>query len=373
MRKNFLSFLTAIFAIALVLSAVMNAEASRQRLKGMAMDADSYWMIEKDTITTTLSPATLIGFPSLVGMNEDGSAANRNASLFWKVSDTAIFHFLTSGASSLNLYGAFGISADTTVGFNVAATTVTDTSVTKDKQTYSGTLSILQKMGSDSLDVAFTFAKVFGQDGASQAQMPDNLGTATLFVRYNMAVSEAQKLHILFKGIYDDSTITKAMTGASPAQEVVTKTYTVGLSDEVKLSDSALAYVGVYNKYISKTAKNLATGFQSDNLALHFGVEGKISDMFKARIGANKTLYSYYKGDYLPTEINNGTNTTVPATTLASGLTCRIGQLQIDWVIDVQLIKDGPYLISGKNSGTGGTVFSSDVNVAYLFDTPVIK
>lgn len=362
MRKNFLSFLTAIFAIALVLSALTNAEASRQRLAGLGMDSDSYLMIEKDTITTTINPAALIGFPSLIGYNFGGA---ENASLFYKVSDTAIFHFLTDGSKSVNLFGAFGISSDTTIGFNAQYTTTSDGAASSDKQTASGTIGLLQKIGSDSIDFAATFAKEFGQTGPAANQKEKNLGTITVLARYNMAASETQRLHIYAKGIYDDSAMTDADT-----KDRLTITGQLGISDEIKLSDSSLAYVGLYNKYVKFQDPTAAAGYTFDVVALHFGVEGKLSDMFKGRMGVNKRLYNYEKYDGVMSKINvAGTQTVVPVTNLSMGLTAAIGQFRIDWVVNKQILVDGPNFINGA----ANNAFSTDVNVAYLFDTPVIK
>ena len=160
----------------------------------------------------------------------------------------------------------------------------------------------------------------------------------------------------------------------------------------MNLLNNAKAFAGfdftytMFTYSYSGTDKSNATsdteGYSGDassiRIPLIMGMEAKISESWTARFSLAHQIYdpSYESSD---NTLNSGLNKTSYAsneddsadTELNIGLSYKLGNFRFDWLANIDIFIEGPYILSGKISPTTGeasTPVSTAFAVTYLFD-----
>lgn len=229
------------------------------------------------------------------------------------------------------------------------------------------------------------------------------MGDLGLIVAGSYAMSEVNAINFR-AGFQMSSTTTEAKldtdlagtkNSISDKIEKNTTSFAFGASDEIKISNIATAFIGfdfVYygapQKVHTKTstingtttdyavANKVETDTSNILLPVFIGVNAKLTEGLTARFGAYAHLL---RPNFTETNTTPG-NSATPGTvtnkdssstgananaTLTFGLSYQISQLRIDWLVQQNLIQNGPFLISGVANGLG-TAFA----VSYSFDAP---
>jgi len=237
----------------------------------------------------------------------------------------------------------------------------------------------------------------------------DGAGDINIGANIAIGLSEKKTLHInIHDTIINHST---KYTAEESAAGVVTlsgeDTYsrkgnklTVGFSDETRVTKDIVLYVGFMLSTISLTTKydshNTLAGVANPNLAnpidkkynsleipAYLGVEAKLSENWTGRFGARQYFYqkplltATYTGantsETVDTNDTNAANATTATskykanreeaatTSLSLGLSYQMGNVAVDWLVNVNLFVNGPYFISGS-SNTFATQIAATLN-----------
>lgn len=177
--------------------------------------------------------------------------------------------------------------------------------------------------------------------------------------RLNVNFSSKNILHVMFAFSYlDRSTKDKA----SNSWERSGYKILVGLSNEWHVSNKVLVMLGLNMDYYKKEYSP-SGGSKDENselfLPLHLGIEGSLPKNWVIRCGLKHNIIEYSITDIGGTEI-----TTLNSGSLsgALGLGLRIGNLNIDWNVDAIIFVSGPHFISGNSNN-----FSTDFAISYKF------
>jgi hypothetical protein len=168
-----------------------------------------------------------------------------------------------------------------------------------------------------------------------------------------------------------------------------------GVSDEIKVNDSMKAYIGFMVEYT--TFKNNYSGkdqitpvnnlnkysysSKSVSVPLVIGLESKLSDNWTGRCSGVQKIYKPFSksgktetvnststgGNSIPSNINENSSS---ETTLSIGLSYKLGNFTFDWLANVDMFVQGPYVVSGKGyaSSTDNNPMSMSFATTYSFE-----
>jgi len=400
--KNSLRISTFIIALVVIIAGVSTSYASGTRLKSLGMSsADTYWMLQKDTGLTAYNPAYFVQFPALITFNEQALSptVNNPTGMIWlaPMDDLRII-LIGQGALSESALtgtyafkqiptGATGLSTMTMrENYNVAAsykmgnmsfglrygsadrleknttTSGADTTNEKSIQTIAGGFFMDLGSGMD-FDAAVKYTQYdYSQKGiAIPNKYKADPTDLDVMGRFNMGLSEMNRIHVWVR--YNPMDRTDKLG-------TVKRTYTIdknsiGISDELKFTQNALAYFGFLYEMIAEEDKVTGTKITTDTTNLLFltGAEASLTKNVTMRVGLNR------QWNVAKTEKTTGLakkeQNTDSALTGTWGLQYKMGHWTLEAQMRRELLTDGPYLVSGKINANGG--WAAEVNLGYTF------
>ncbi len=167
----------------------------------------------------------------------------------------------------------------------------------------------------------------------------------------------------------------------------------LGFIDEIKLSPTVKAFMGFNteyetfsNKYSGKDAITLANNMDKYDskkttvtLPLLVGLEAAMSENWTGRFGLSQVVYKPFKnsGKNITNSRTSAVSTPTTldedegsSTTLNMGLSYKLGSFSFDWLANIDLFVDGPYMVSGK---TTSVPMSTSFAATYSFDSLISK
>ncbi len=174
------------------------------------------------------------------------------------------------------------------------------------------------------------------------------------------------------------------------------QTFSFGASTEISILDIAKGYVGFDGKmtmfsydYSGADKENSSTDaeiYKSKTRIIEaplvMGIEGNLSENWTGRFSLSHNLFDpTYKTEdrtYIIASVENEVSyaddsDSASDTELNIGLSYRLGNFVFDWLMNVDIFKEGPYIISGKfdpsNPGEASTPISMAFAATFLFDS----
>jgi hypothetical protein len=167
----------------------------------------------------------------------------------------------------------------------------------------------------------------------------------------------------------------------------------IGISDEMRFTTDTTAFAGFnftmrsFNYSYSGTDKNHATTDDEDFsgtassmvVPLILGIETKMSENWTGRFSVTHNLWDpeYSSADHTSADVTPATESSATAdkdstgdSQLNIGLSYKLGNFRFDWLANIDIFVEGPYIISGKSTtlpGTASTPMSMAFAATYLF------
>ena len=363
--------------VAIIVFGFNPAEATSQRLKGMGMDSDTYWMIQKDSAFIGFNPAHLKQLPDLI-YGTPGSAG-----IFISPMDALKVKFSTGGSVDFSgfqqdpnntsltreqialtaVYSMgnmdFGLKAGYACASDVDDSTGTETDYGRSLiDTKAGFFMDLGSGKNIDAALGMKFWKISDTAAGTDVYQAGTMDLLAM-ARFNMATSETNKIHAFAQINMDNRSDT---LGA--ADEVVDKDMklTLGVSDEMNLNKTSLVYFGLmYDTNGNTYDAGTEVKSRSSNLNLAMGVEAMFIENLTARFGANRTLMSFASNEQAETSsIDDGA-----ATNAAIGMSYKLGNVKLEWNLNYGLFTTGPSVISGGGANLTNT--TADFIILYIF------
>lgn len=216
------------------------------------------------------------------------------------------------------------------------------------------------------------------------------------FVKYEMLNRSTQgKMIVNDPDWYSGLSLTNYNVNAKDTFSRKGQKIVSGVSDEIKVNDSMRAYIGFVVEYT--TFKNEYSGtdqvtpvnnlnkysysYNSVTVPLVIGLESKLSDNWTGRCSGVQKIYKPFSQSGKTVTVNSTSTggSTIPSsknenssseTTLAIGLSYKLGNFNFDWLANVDMFVQGPYVVSGKGyaSSSDNNPMSMSFAATYLFE-----
>lgn len=166
-------------------------------------------------------------------------------------------------------------------------------------------------------------------------------------------------------------------------------TISLGVSDEIKVSNDLMGFVGFSaeytlfkNEYSGKDsilpANNVdkyTMDSKSISVPLIVGLESKLSEKWKGRFGLTQMIYKPLtdSGKNISSlgKVSSPTSKSEnesSSTTMSLGLTYVLNSFTFDWVVSADMFTSGPYIVSGKTwSGASPTPMATSFGINCTF------
>ncbi len=354
------------------------AGATEQRLKGMGLEANddrlmdgTYWMIQRDeAYATTVNPSHFTQFKSRANVRPSEDQG------FMLVAPTKESRFYIDNQGSPISLGFGYDMGNLDIGMLARYTMTKDgesgMAWDKEKEQIADLVLGATQVLNASSDIDFTIRyrkSIIEFEDATYGKIEsDNIGGIFASARYNLALTEIQKLHVYAAAGYNDESLKSKDSDGTGDKK--TKNIAIGVSDELALSKNSLAYLGLINNYhMYRNRIPVSTNGKEKQFIskLAFGIEGQLTDYLAGRFGANKEIYKMDKDESLSADINDDGAAQDSDTTI--GMTLTVGNFILDWNLNTLLFDNGPEFISGSGaSGAGAVPWSTDFSATYVFD-----
>ena len=397
--KNSLRISTFILALVTVIAGVSASYASGTRMKSLGMDANTYWMLQKDTAYTFYNPGYYIQFPALITFNEAVSAGSQSPTggIWLKPMDDLMVVFNVGGSASGEMGVAFaqapaGVTAlAARENYNVAASykmgnmsfglrygstdNQNKTATQDDGRAWQiiGLGFFMDLGGGMDFDAALKYTTFdYYEKGTAVANKykadPSDLD---ITARFNMGLSENNRLHIWLRYNPMDRSDKSGTTK-------VTYTYdktTIGVSDELKFTQNAFAYAGFLYDIIALEQKNNTASSKvttdTTQLSFYMGAQANLTKSITMTMGSNRIWQKSSETKTTVAGVSSKTTVnTDSAVTGTWGLQYKMGHWTIEGLMRRELWTDGPYMISGKANAAGG--WAAEFNMAYIFGNTAV-
>lgn len=403
-----------------VLTILMTGEgalfASGTRMKSLGMDANTYWMLQKDTAYANYNPAYYSLFPGRATFNEAVSGGNQSPTagiwlkpvdegtvvlnaggtsmvtgdttssgqfMFSQLSTTALTSALMPVRENYNVAVAykmgamaFGLrygSADRMDKTNSAGASTTNE---KAIQTVAG--GFLMDLGSGmDFDVAAKYTtfdyKVSGSAVPSTNTYKANSSDFDVMARFNMKISETNSIHVWAR--FNPMDRTDKLGDAATAKTTYTiQKNTIGISDELLFTQKAFAYFGFLYDMIGEDKKQSGGGTKTvtdtTNLSFYMGAQANLTKNLTMTMGSNRLWNQSYTQKVTTAGVSTKTEKNTDGSVTGSwGLQYKMGHWSIEGLMRRELWTNGPFMISG-NTTTGG--WASEFNITYVFGTTAV-
>lgn len=435
MKRSMIVLGCFLMAVAMILTGFQTAEASWVRLDGMSLTGDqnigsgtqttsTYWMVQKDTSLIGINPAQLMMFGQFAWV----TTSEKGGINIKPMDNLAIYIITESGISSgfsqmtTTDYGEYGYVNNAYVGDldespsldtrQIAATLGYDlgnikigasfaySSILEREKAEAGGASLKTKLkasetyikGGANIDLGSGMdidgalsATILSMDNSSNETGVDQSYKSTgspmfgLVGRLNMDLSEKSKLHTYLRvDMLDYSTEAEEGTNSDTFDRKATL-IVAGVSDEMKVNESAKVILGGQIEYTMGTldCSGKTGGVESPNdlsadttiigVPVVFAVESQIFENWTARFGGRYNIYN--KNNVEGTVNLAGTDVDVTYTdkydtsgAASMGLSWTLGKFLLEWNLNKDIFTNGPYLIGGIETG-----LSSDFMVVYQF------
>ena len=381
MRKKVTCIMAGFFAMALVFMAFNHAEASPQRLGGMGLQADTYWMIETDTAYIGYNPSHMLNFPSLIAVSPNTADSGESGTLIFATDRETRFM-----ARSANAPGALeplkiGFAKDLgdmaigfALGFGMYSadydTLAVDTNVFPPDATpgevdeTTMAIDLLVGVTMDNMDFAVGLVYYDDDDGTTE----ESAMSLTVGGRYIMPLTEMSQLNLYGRFGID-------MT--DNGDDTTDFSLLLGAANQLKLTDRAMAYVG--GSIVAGTRFDGDVTFMQGKFST--GAEFALTDSFTGRIGFNRIFMRYTDYDEAlvgegPAGVLHFRDGSVLALgqqdagdhNITAGLTYSFGHCRLEWVLQYDMLAQPDYFFSG-----GGGNFSTDFLAVYIFELPGVN
>lgn len=377
MVKTSLLFISVVYV-------TTGAYAGNARTTAMGLQYDTVWMIQTDEGYVNLNPAYLSKFNQEIFINPvkqyGGILVSPVDQLNLAVTSGVPFPNLNTDAGypsnpaftgapalaltkeQMNVTGSYNLG-DMAFGGKVSYTKVHEdnpsTTVKTEKSLINAKAGLFMDLGGG-MDIDGAFGIDSWSIKNSTAGVSDYKATPLdmgLLGRFNMALSETNKLHALLSFNMIDRTATVATVKNKDKYTLIT----CGLSDEISVNKTSIVYAGI--NFVNSTEKTGTPTTTNTFRAIKYtaGAETALTDYFTLRFGFNR--YWYYlqgsKASGAPkteSDIEQNTNFHI-------GMAFKLGNVDFDWEAGMGLFQDGPNFISGGNA------VSTNFEVTYHFDT----
>ncbi len=200
-------------------------------------------------------------------------------------------------------------------------------------------------------------------------------GDTTLRARVNYATSETNKIHFYLKlKRWDYSTKSESSSVASAyrgADDYERKGLdaTIGISEEMKVNKNGMVFFGAqferdsseYNySGESMGIPNSIAKYEYKGTTMYIpiviGAEGKLTENWTGRIGAHHPIWNSEKGSMKNNPViktnTEDINDVDDETIVSIGASYKLEKFKFEWVVQKELLTQGPYLIGGHlNTG----------------------
>jgi hypothetical protein len=243
----------------------------------------------------------------------------------------------------------------------------------------------------------FSYCKAtYKSDGAMDVSFGGHIG-------YKM--TQSQKTHFYFKYVTQNRSTAGTFVMVNPSSNSsydsnandsfsrIGRLISVGVSDEIEISESHRIFLGFYvdyssydNKYSGKdfitSANNLneySNNWKKLNVPLIAGFEGQLTDNLTGRFSIKQLIYRPYSDSgsnvtnsatsQVKNPVENNQNA-CSITTLNIGVSYRLEKFQFDWLGSLDRVIDGPFASSGKiYTDSDKTPLSTSFAASFKFDS----
>jgi hypothetical protein len=309
------------------------------------------------------------------------------------------------GAIIIGLGASYARTADNLSDSDTFATSSESLSISD--SSFQGILGAVMNFGSFTLDASaayrstdvtnsYNYENTAGGVSASADFANDGIGDLIFDVQGILDLGSTNKLHAMVGfDLLNASSKASMETTIAGAASTFSDTYDrtgmqirAGISDEIQISESVMAFVGLAFNYLewtwtasstqtvagTTTTSSTLTGdpvnvYTTMTLPIFFGMEADLSDKWQVRFGLTANALGTVATNQSASEAASLIDTedssdfwNDAAPTFSTGVSFKLNDFRVDWDIAVGLFTSGPNFISGNNPG-----FATAFAISYNF------